>query len=206
MRWLRLRPQLLQWLQIRRQVIAWRRRTCKTHDWNCHRLLSLISMELVSTYIVRTPILPPTISICNQNNNRTCDFNGCSRFYSLRSFCAVQKMLNFQNLQNLASLQQQKLGFVGLAGLTSSSSCLNSPLNLSLSSSSHPDSNQINANCNASIASELAKNLCAANAENFSPQMPQLILASVSEYNTNETKRDLFVDRVCVCAFSGFPN
>lgn len=87
----------------------------------------------------------------------------------------VQKMLNFQNLQNLASLQQQKLGFVGLAGLTSPSTCLNSPLNLSLSSSSHPDSN-----CNASIASELAKNLCAANAENFSPQMPQLILASVS--------------------------
>lgn len=93
----------------------------------------------------------------------------------------VQKMLSFQNLQNLASLQQQKLGFVGLAGLTSPSTCLNSPLNLSLSSSSHPDPNQMNTNCNASIASELAKNLCAANAENFSPQMPQLILASVRE-------------------------
>lgn len=96
----------------------------------------------------------------------------------------VQKMLNFQNLQNLASMQQQKMGFVGLSGLPPSSTCLNSPLNLSLSSSSHQDPNQINTNCNATIASELAKNLCAANAENFSPQMPQLILASVREINT----------------------
>lgn len=90
-------------------------------------------------------------------------------------------MLNFQNLQNLASLQQQqKLSFVGLAGLSSASTCLNSPLNLSLSSSSHTDPSQMNANCSTSIASELAKNLCGATAENYPPQMPQLILASVS--------------------------
>lgn len=91
----------------------------------------------------------------------------------------VQKMLSFQNLQNLASLQQQKLSFVGLAGLTSPSTCLNSPLNLSLSSTAHTDPSQMNAN--ASMASELAKNLCGATAENYSPQMPQLILASVSD-------------------------
>lgn len=88
-------------------------------------------------------------------------------------------MLSFQNLQNLASLQQQKLSFVGLAGLTSPSTCLNSPLNLSLGSSVHPDPTQMNAN--ASMASELAKNLCGATTESYSPQMPQLILASVSD-------------------------
>lgn len=93
---------------------------------------------------------------------------------------AVQKMLNFQNLQNLASLQQQKLSFVGLAGLTTPSSCLNSPLNLSLGSSSHSaDVNQMNANCATSMASELTKNLCGVPVDNFSSQMPQLILASV---------------------------
>lgn len=90
----------------------------------------------------------------------------------------VQKMLNFQNLQNLASLQQQKLGFVGLAGLTTPTTCLNSPLNLSLSSSSHADPNQMN--CSTSFASELAKNLCGTSNDNFSLHMPQLILASVS--------------------------
>lgn len=88
----------------------------------------------------------------------------------------VQKMLNFQNLQNLASLQQQKLGFVGLAGLTTPTTCLNSPLNLSLSSSSHADPNQMS----TSFASELAKNLCGTSNDNFSLHMPQLILASVS--------------------------
>lgn len=97
------------------------------------------------------------------------------------SLFAVQKMLNFQNLQNLASLQQQKLSFVGLAGLSSASTCLNSPLNLSLSSSSHTDSSQMNTNCSTSIASELAKSLCGTTAENYSPQMPQLILASVRQ-------------------------
>lgn len=120
-------------------------------------------------------------------------------FYSSRkplSAFLVQKMLNFQNLQNLASLQQQKLGFVGLAGLSSPSTCLNSPLNLSLSSSSHPDSNQINTNCNATIASELAKSLCAANAENFSPQMPQLILASVSEIHEWNDENNCSLDMV----------
>lgn len=92
---------------------------------------------------------------------------------------SVQKMLNFQNFQNLASLQQQKLSFVGLAGLTSPSSCMNSPLNLSLSSSSHADVNQMSANCTASMASELTKNLCGVSVDNFPSQMPQLILASV---------------------------
>lgn len=128
-------------------------------------------MELVSTYIVRNYLSKP--------------YSYKSKFriltkieYQFFSF-TVQKMLNFQNLQNLASLQQQKLSFVGLAGLSSASTCLNSPLNLSLSSSSHTDPSQMNANCSTSIASELAKNLCGATAENYSPQMPQLILASV---------------------------
>lgn len=94
----------------------------------------------------------------------------------------VQKMFNFQNLQNLASLQQQKLTFVDLAGLSSASTCLNSPLNLSLSSASHTDPSHMNAtDCSTSMASELAKNLCGTTPENYSPQMPQLILASVKQ-------------------------
>lgn len=106
-------------------------------------------------------------------------------------------MLSFQNLQNLASLQQQKLGFVGLAGLTSPTTCLNSPLNLSLSSSSHADPNQMNANCSTSIASELAKNLCAASGDNFSPQMPQLILASVRQ--SDHISYGSFEGTICFC-------
>lgn len=99
--------------------------------------------------------------------------------YILRFFrFTVQKMLNFQNLQNLASIQQQKLSLVSLAA----ASCLNSPLNLSLGSTStaaiNTDPSQLNANCSAAIATELANSLCGTANETFSPQMPQLILAS----------------------------
>lgn len=91
----------------------------------------------------------------------------------------VQGMLNLQKLQNLASIQQQKTSMpaslVGLAAGLPSATCLNSPLNLSLGSSSantHSDSISSTA---AAAAVAMTSNLASGDAASM---MPQLILAS----------------------------
>lgn len=96
----------------------------------------------------------------------------------------VQGMLNFQKLQNLASIQQQKrahspslvpMPLVGLAAGLTSASCLTSPLNLSLGSSTsnlHTDIGSHNNDCATTSA------LLGGSSGPCSPQMPQLILAS----------------------------
>lgn len=68
--------------------------------------------------------------------------HGVRVFYALFMLTSVQKMFGLQNFQNLASIQEQKLSLVGLAA----ASCLNSPLNLSLGSSSASSTTPIEVN------------------------------------------------------------
>lgn len=92
----------------------------------------------------------------------------------------VQGMLNLQKLQNLASIQQQQktsmpASLVGLAAGLSSATCLNSPLNLSLGSSSANTHSESISSTAAAAAVAMTGNLGSGDAAS---KMPQLILAS----------------------------
>lgn len=99
----------------------------------------------------------------------------------------VQGMLNLQKLQSLASITQQQktsmpASLVGLAAGLSTASCLNSPLNLSLTgaSSSSRTNDTVNSPVAVAAAAALANNLSGGDSDTAlcAPQMPQLILAS----------------------------
>lgn len=96
-------------------------------------------------------------------------------------------MLSLQRLQSLASIQQQNTSMppslVGLATDLSAAKCLNSPLNLSLGSTSNSHKDPVNSiiDCSstAAVVAALSSNINnVADSGTCSSQMPQLILAS----------------------------
>lgn len=101
----------------------------------------------------------------------------------------MQDMINLQKLQNLASMQHQQqqqhsgvlAGLQGLAGISSAAAAaaaLNSPLNLSVGSTSNLSSNSPKHQPTVGALGGSGTGLVGCNPTNGASQMPQLILAS----------------------------